>query len=51
MRKLFLSEVLVVQDAVREIFNTKDVIVLQENAVLSGAVHIRHATGCQARDC
>lgn len=46
-----LSEVVVVQNAVREIFKTKDVIVLHENAVLSGAVHLRHATGCQTRAC
>lgn len=46
-----LSEVVVVQNAVREIFKTKDVIVLHENVVLSGAVHIRHATGCQTRAC
>lgn len=44
-----LSEVLDVQNAVREIFKTKDVTVLHENAVISGAVHIRHATGCQTR--
>lgn len=46
-----LSEVIVVQNAVREIFNTKDVNVLNENAVLSGAVQIRHAIGCQTRNC
>lgn len=44
-----LSECIVVQNAVKEFFNTKRVVVLHENAVLSGAVYIRHAIGCP--DC
>lgn len=46
-----LSEVIVVQNAVRDFFNTKRVVILQENAVLTGAVHIRHAIDCQTGDC
>lgn len=46
-----LSEVIVVQNAVRDFFNTKRVVVLHENAVLAGAVYIRHAIDCQTRDC
>lgn len=42
-----LSECIVVQNAVREFFDTKSVVVLDENAVLSGAVHIRHAIHCE----
>lgn len=44
-----LSECIVIQNAVKEFFNTKRVVALHENAVLSGAVHIRHAIDCQ--DC
>lgn len=46
-----LSEVIVVQNAVTDFFNTKRVVILHENAVLTGAVHIRHAIDCQIRDC
>lgn len=41
-----LSECIVVQDAVKQFFNTKRVVALDENAVLSGAVYIRHAINC-----
>lgn len=44
-----LSECIVIQNAVKEFFNTKRVVALHENAVLYGAVHIRHAIDCQ--DC
>lgn len=44
-----LSECIVIQNALKEFFNTKRVVALHENAVLSGAVHIRHAIDCQ--DC
>lgn len=44
-----LSECIVVENSVKEFFNTKCVVALHENAVLSGAVHIRHAIDCE--DC
>lgn len=46
-----MSEVIVIQNAVRDFFNTKRVVVLHENAVLTGAVHIRQAIDCQTREC